>query len=295
MLFSCVLPALGQTSPVLPLLETQQPVQQFVMAEEPTQPAVAPPTESNVGLSRPDISAGSPAPAPAPAPSATQEATLSSSAIEPIISAKPIGLNAPLEERLANPFSGGLDTPHFLQCKQTGMNLCGTSKDAKAFSTCLKGGHLSGCDQFIAFATMVGMSPKDDIDVIKHYKQLDLLHLIRFGANYPGAYYAIGLNGNLIDLIFGPHMQKLDIQKDIHYPEVVRRYPNVALFSIVDKFPTVQNLPDGAGLQLVFHFQLLNGCHACERAGYANVAYRFSELGALQSVAVQSIEPASPY
>ena len=72
-LYSCVLSVFAQTSPVLPLLETQQPVQQFVMAEESAQPAVpASATEQNRAPSQPD------------APVSTQ-ATVSSSAIEPII------------------------------------------------------------------------------------------------------------------------------------------------------------------------------------------------------------------
>ena len=39
-----------------------------------------------------------------------------------------------------------------------------------------------------------------------------------------------------------------------------------------------QALP-GGGQRFIFSFVLLNGCHACEVAGYARVAFDFSPAG----------------
>lgn len=299
--------AADQPPLVIPsLLGTQQPAQQFVMSEsDPTSspiPAVtstsnSSPTDTSfvntgttVSGSQPFVLPLTAAPAVSPPPVVTP-APANSNIAAPTTSAMAIGLYAPREEISANPFASSLDIPNFVQCKQLSLNLCRSTKDIASFATCLKRNQQPVCKQFVAFATLVGMSPKDDIDLIKHYKQLDLIHLIRFGANYPGVYYSIGANGDIVDLIFGPQTQGLDIRKDFHYPEIAARFPNVALFSIVDKLPKAQTLHGSAGLQLILRFQLLNGCHACEHAGYADIAYNFSEVGALESVSIQSMEP----
>jgi hypothetical protein len=286
----------------MPPLETQQPTQQFVTSD-PTPPPVTVTATTHTDQPSTDTSASTPSPpATLPAPpispptpvAVASDVQVPAIAAAPTISATALGLGAPKEEIPTNPFYGGLDIANFMRCEALSIDLCRQSKNGQEFSGCLaQKNKLPLCKQFVAFATFTSMSPKDRIDVIKHYKQLDLLHLVRFGANYPGVYYTIGLNGDFIDLIFGQQTAGLDIQKDPHYPEIVGRYPNVALFSIVDKLPKAENLPDSAGLQLILRFQLLNGCHACERAGYANIAYTFSEIGAFQSASIQSLEPAS--
>ena len=60
----------------------------------------------------------------------------------------------------------------------------------------------------------------------------------------------------------------------------------------MDQRPESVPPPSGSGLRLMFRFQLRNGCHVCERAGYANVAYDFSSDGTLQQVQVISLDPA---
>jgi len=265
-------------------LDPLQPAQQFVMSE-PDPPAV----ESSANTTASNTSSATPS-VDVPAPFSSLPTPTVALATN---SATAIGLGVPREEIPANPFAGGLDIPSFVQCKQLGANICRNAKDTKEAEGCFKRMEQPVCKQFVAFATITGMSPKDDIDFVKHYKQLDLIHLVRFGANYPGIYYSIGSNGDLVDLVFGPQTGGLDIRKNIRYPEIATRFPNVMLFSIVDKLPKVQPLPGSDGLQLILRFQLLNGCHACERAGFADVLYNFSAVGALQSTAIQSMEPAS--
>ncbi len=286
---TCLLLWIALVSPALwaadqqpmPLLETQQPAQQFVTAD----PTEEPQTVKSDPTTDDSVAQNPPAPEAPPALVPTQpSATPSGTAIA-------LGLNAQKKETTENLLAGGLDIPSFIQCKQTYTNLCRTTKDPSQLEACINKMPQSDCQSFVAFAKTTSMSPRDNVDLIKHYKQLDLIHLVRFGANYPGVYYALGSNGALVDLIFGPQTQGLDISKDPHYPQIAERYPKVMLFSIVDKLPKVETTEDGKGLQVILRFQLLNGCHACEQAGFAEVAYTFSEVGALQSTTIQSMEP----
>jgi len=206
--------------------------------------------------------------------------------------ATPLGMNAQ-DAVVQNPLIGGLNIPDLSLCKTLGSRQCQNTQDPNQYRTCLIQ-HLqqSNCKAFVAFATAASMSARDDIDYIKHYKELDLIHVVRYGANYPGVYYALGMDGALVDLVFGRQTQVLDIRTDPHYSEIAERYPNAMLFSIVDKLPQVEQPgPDGSGIRLILRFQLLNGCHACERAGYAYVAYDFSDTGALMNTSIESLQP----
>lgn len=268
--------------------EVPQPTQQFVMADPQDEPQTvqsAPSTET------PDTQSSSlESSLPPPDPALTLALTATPQAA-PTNTATALGLNAPKQNSTENVLAGGLDIPSFMQCKQIYMSQCRNQDDPTKLEACTKKIIQPHCKPFLAFAKATSMSPKDDVDVIKHYKQLNLIHVTRFGANYPGVYYTLGTNGTLVDLIFGPQTQVLDIRKDLHYPEIVTRYPKVMLFSIVDKLPKTEPTEDGKGIRLILRFQLLNGCHACEQAGYANVAYDFSESGTLLSTSIQSMEP----
>jgi hypothetical protein len=269
----------------LSITEDRQPVQQFVTSDPTEDPeTVKSDTPADDAETQSVSSADSLPLPPTPTFVPAQQPIPGSTAIA-------LGLNAPKKDTPDNVLVGGFDIPSFIQCKQIYTNICRTIQDPNKLDTCIKKIVQSECKPFIAFVKATSMSPRDDVDMIKHYKQLDLIHLVRFGANYPGVYYTLGTNGDLVDLIFGPQTQGLDIRKDIHYAEIAEKYPKVMLFSIVDKLPKVTSTTDGKGLRLILRFQLLNGCHACEQAGFAKVAYDFSEVGALQSTSIQSMEP----
>lgn len=262
------------------LINAQEPVQQFVTSDNAT-PIGAATDTTPLGRAGYGPPASSLVPEEAPN-NVVLPAPPSSTA-----------LGSVNEQPSETPLATGLDIPSFIQCKRITMGMCHRSKDLPEFQDCFKRVKIPACKQFFAFAKMVGMAPGDDIDLVKHYQkgELDLIHLIRFGANYPGVYYTLGKNGNFVDMIFGPQTQKWDIRKDMRYPEIAKKFPDVALFSIVDKLPEVQETPDGTGLRLILCFQLLNGCQACELAGYAYVAYDFSDEGLLQDTTILSLEP----
>jgi hypothetical protein len=73
------------------------------------------------------------------------------------------------------------------------------------------------------------------------------------------------------------HLKYIDIRKDPLYPAIARKSPRVELWGHAD-FKAMQALP-GGGQRFIFSFVLLNGCHTCEVAGYAQVAFDFTAAG----------------
>jgi hypothetical protein len=73
------------------------------------------------------------------------------------------------------------------------------------------------------------------------------------------------------------YLKHIDIRKDPLYPAIAEKFPKVELWGHSD-FKAMQALP-GGGQRFLFRFVLLNGCHACEVAGYALVAFDFRAAG----------------
>jgi hypothetical protein len=317
--------------PLSSALDDEHPVQQFVTAEPDPPPTTvksdADQTASTSTATTAVAPAATPAPvaaapvaAPAPlveapAPSASMPIPLQpASAVAspppaPPTAAPPSQLTTPATARALglsvangappptdNGLSGGLDEDNLLSCQRQVNDVCKKAKDSSQFQTCLTQLKTQPvCKQFLSFAKATQLGLHDDIDIIKQYPQanLALIHVTYAGTDYPGVYYTLGTNGNLVDMIFGPQMQTVDIGKDPNYSIIATRFPKVQLFSIVDQLPQITTPANGHGLRLTLRFQLLNGCATCARAGYAYVAYDFAETGDLQQVKVTSLEPAS--
>jgi hypothetical protein len=194
-------------------------------------------------------------------------------------------------------FVGGLNENAFVACERTITQFCTRSPDLGGFQVCMnKLRQQPGCSQFVTFASLSGFAPGSFVDLMQHYQEarLTLLHLSRGGANYAGDYYALGANGNFVNISSGPEAQAIDITKHALYPAIIQSYPNAQLWSIVDQLPRATAATNGQGLTLIFRFRILNGCATCEHIGYAYIAYDFSELGALQNVRVLNLEKAAP-
>ncbi len=190
-------------------------------------------------------------------------------------------------------FVGGLNQNAFVACEKAVTQLCTRAPDIAQFQVCLNQFRAQpGCKQFSTFASLSGFAPGSFVDLMQHYKEarLTLLHLSRGGVNYAGDYYAVGADGNFVNLTSGPEAQAIDITKNVAYPALVERFSNVQLWSLVDQLPRASVPANGRGLSLVFRFLMLNGCISCERVGYAYVAYDFSELGALQNMRLLTLE-----
>jgi hypothetical protein len=70
----------------------------------------------------------------------------------------------------------------------------------------------------------------------------------------------------------------IDIRQDSNYLVLGQKYPNLLLWAGQNNSENMEQLPQG-GQRFIFSYALLNGCHACERAGYARVAFDFNGAG----------------
>jgi len=80
-------------------------------------------------------------------------------------------------------------------------------------------------------------------------------------------------------------LKKLDqtaMQQDSMFQAVKRKYPQMDIWpgdrSGKDPWPRVEALPDG-GTELIVSYPLINGCHACQRAGVARYGWEFDASG----------------
>ena len=80
-------------------------------------------------------------------------------------------------------------------------------------------------------------------------------------------------------------LKKLDrrpMEQNSMFQAIKRKYPQTDLWpgdrSGNAPWPRIESLPDG-GKQFVVSYPLINGCHACERAGLARFAWEFDAKG----------------
>jgi hypothetical protein len=82
----------------------------------------------------------------------------------------------------------------------------------------------------------------------------------------------------------------VDITKDPHYPALKAAFPDMELWPSGAEFRSMDHLVDG-GQGFVFAYPLQNGCHACERAGYAVVTHDFGPDGTYRGPRLLRLEP----
>jgi len=276
----------------------QEPVQQFVTADPipvsstvtsttitSTTSAAPTPTVSPTNMVPPALTENSPVALPsAPMPE----------------KAPPLAGDKNNQASANSDLSGDLNENALLTCQLSVAKACPPAQDDtqfQTFQTCLiKAKPKLGpvCKQFIALAKGVNLGPGDTVDLIKTYPQakLTLIHVTYFGANYSGVYYTLNTQGQLLNLVSGPLMNTVHITQAVGYDAIVKRFPQVELFSDVveEQLPQAQQTENGQ-FRLLLRYKLYNGCHACAFAGYANVAYDFSSDGVLQQAKAISLEP----
>lgn len=84
---------------------------------------------------------------------------------------------------------------------------------------------------------------------------------------------------NGMPAVFDPreHLRDMNIRTDPAYPAIVRKFPNAEIWSN-GGFKTSQQLA-GGGQRFTYQFPVLNGCHGCEVAGTAKIAFDFDRSG----------------
>lgn len=166
---------------------------------------------------------------------------------------------------------GGLDIPAVKQCRAAVKPQCRRQKIPPKYFSCLKEQMIRRpiCQQNLA----VYKATTGFIEKILHYSAVDVVYTSMMSADYSGEYYLISRRGQVLSPI-----AKLNIKKASHYALIKRHYPKVALWPIVIDEPNAIKAKNGDQL-IIFQQLLMNGCFACERAGVAIIAYRFSPDG----------------
>jgi concanavalin A-like lectin/glucanase superfamily protein len=72
-------------------------------------------------------------------------------------------------------------------------------------------------------------------------------------------------------------IRDLDITTDPLYPSLKGRFPNIDMWPM-HTFVSMQQSPQG-GQRFILSFTMLNGCSACDLAGFANIAFDFDTTG----------------
>lgn len=95
--------------------------------------------------------------------------------------------------------------------------------------------------------------------------------------NDPNVEDFILVNGTPGVVTLWDNVENIDITHDRLYPALQRKFPEITMWPM-HNFVTMRSLPQG-GQRFVFSFTLLNGCHSCDIAGFANIAFDFDKAG----------------
>lgn len=139
----------------------------------------------------------------------------------------------------------------------------------------------------LAFTKLVGDGYMTDFHQTGSLSVATAFHPLR--ANDNDSLYIINGSPPLID----PNRvsARLDITKDPLYKSLISKYPRVTLWGH-EEFQRFES--NGAEQKLIFTFVLLNGCHACEVAGHAWIAFEFDTSGRLLGTKLLNLTEAAP-
>lgn len=151
-----------------------------------------------------------------------------------------------------------VDEHNFVACVVSIMQQAGASPQAIEFTKMLKG--------------------EGYLDSFRKMGKVDLANVFYpFRANENWDFIMINGTPRVIYAGDYDNFKNIDIRKDPLYPSLIRKFPKLELWGHAE-FKAMQRLPDG-GQRFIFSFVLLNGCHACEIGGYANIAFNFNSEG----------------
>ncbi|WP_244084438.1 hypothetical protein [Desulforhabdus sp. TSK] len=123
---------------------------------------------------------------------------------------------------------------------------------------------------------------KSDADAVymSEFRKMGKVDLARIVApvwNDPNTSEFVLVNGTPEIVPLWDNVRNTDISKDRLYPSLVKRFPKMEIWPI-HEFVGMQQFQQ-QGQRFVFSFALLNGCHACEKAGGAEIAFDFDSSG----------------
>jgi len=111
-------------------------------------------------------------------------------------------------------------------------------------------------------------------------------------ANTNSEFFMVNGSPSIVSVIgvYKQNINNINIRMDANYPAIAQKCPQVELWADPG-WPHEENLSNGYQ-RFVFGFPLLNGCHACEVCGAAEVAFDFDKTGKFQGISFIGLSPA---
>lgn len=123
----------------------------------------------------------------------------------------------------------------------------------------------------------------------KIFGNVTVIHASVTGADHSDAFF-IAAKNRVFNIDDYANLSQLNIKSQVNYASLAQRYPNIGIWPGNHTFPKAEELAGGI-TQLVFTYSLLNGCHACELAGIANVGFNFDKEGNYLGEQLLSLSP----
>jgi hypothetical protein len=123
----------------------------------------------------------------------------------------------------------------------------------------------------------------------KVFGKLTVVHASVAGADHTDAYFIVAKD-RVLNIDDYANLSQLDIKAQPGYAALAQKYPNIGIWPGNHMLPTSAELAGGI-TQLVFAYSLLNGCHACELGGIANVGFNFDKEGNYLGEQLLSLSP----
>ncbi len=123
----------------------------------------------------------------------------------------------------------------------------------------------------------------------KTFGKVTVIHASVTGADHSDAFF-IAAKDRVFNIDDYSNLSQLDIKSQVNYAQLAKQFPNIGIWPGNHTYPKSETLAGGI-TQLVFTYSLLNGCHACELAGIANVAFNFDQDGNYLGEQLLSLSP----
>lgn len=149
-----------------------------------------------------------------------------------------------------------------------------------AFTNCVAARmqRVGASPQAVAFAKQMG--GEFYMGSFREMGKVDLATTVAPLWNDPNVEDFILVNGTPRIVYLWEKVENIDITRDRLYPLLSRKFPEITMWPM-HNFVSMRKLSKG-GQRFVFSFILLNGCHACDIAGFANIAFDFDQEGNFQ-------------
>lgn len=125
----------------------------------------------------------------------------------------------------------------------------------------------------------------------KVYNKLIVVHAFTPAADHDDAYFIMNNYGDIVNVDDPTFLNAIDIRSDSHYHDIIQHFPSAALFPGNHQGFPEYTVSDQNSPRFVFTYSVLNGCHACEVAATAKIAFDFDNSGQLIGVSLLSLTP----